>query len=173
MKGSGRMKLKIRKMKEQDAITISFWQYTKPYDWYNLNGCKECVEEFLEDNYYTVLNHEEQVVGFYCYGKSAQVSIGKLNDLYEDTTYTDIGLGMNPLLCGKGYGPSFVKLGMEYAKNKFKSQKFRLTVADFNVRAVKTYEKVGFKNMGAFKKQSIRFIVMCYEEKRFPENDDF
>lgn len=166
MKWSEMMKLKIRKMKEQDALKISFWQYTEPYDWYNLNGAKECVEEFLEDNYYTVLNQEEQVIGFYCYGTSAQVSVGKVKGFYDDTTYTDIGLGMNPLLCGKGHGPNFVKLGMEHAKNKYGSQKFRLTVADFNIRAIKTYEKVGFKEIGVFKNQSIRFKVMCYEEKK-------
>ena len=55
---------------------------------------------------------------------------------------------------------------MEHAKNKYGSQKFRLTVADFNIRAIKTYEKVGFKEIGVFKNQSIRFKVMCYEEKK-------
>ena len=29
------MKLKIRKMQEEDAMKIAFWQYTEPYDWYN------------------------------------------------------------------------------------------------------------------------------------------
>ena len=33
-------------------------------------------------------------------------------------TYMDIGLGMNPILCGKGYGPSFVKIGMKHAIKK-------------------------------------------------------
>ena len=41
------MKLKIRKMQEEDAMKIAFWQYTEPYDWYNLDGPQECVEEFF------------------------------------------------------------------------------------------------------------------------------
>ena len=157
------MKLKIRKMQEEDAMKISFWQYTEPYDWYNLDGPQECVEEFLHDQYYTVISPSEQIVGFYCYGTSAQVSVGKVEGFYDDPTYTDIGLGMNPMLCGKGYGPSFVKIGMKHAKKQFKSEKFRLTVANFNIRAIKTYEKVGFKEIGEFKTPSICFKVMCYE----------
>ena len=43
------MKLKIRKMSELDAFKILFWQYSPPYDWYNLEGCEECLEELLYD----------------------------------------------------------------------------------------------------------------------------
>ncbi len=158
------MKLKIRKMSELDAFKILFWQYTPPYDWYNLEGCEECLGELLYDEYYAALNQEEQLIGFFCYGRSAQLSVGRMKGFYDDSTYLDIGLGMNPLLCGKGHGTSFVRVGMSYAKRRFTAQKFRLTVADFNIRAMKTYQKVGFKEVGEFISQDITFKVMLYEE---------
>ena len=158
------MKLKIRKMSELDAFKILFWQYSPPYDWYNLEGCEECLEELLYDEYYSVLNQKEQLIGFFCFGQSAQVSAGKMEGFYRDHEYLDIGLGMNPLLCGKGHGASFVHVGMAYAKNHFKAKKLRLTVADFNQRALKTYQKVGFKEIGEFNSQNIKFKVMSYED---------
>ena len=87
-----------------------------------------------------------------------------MEGFYRDHEYLDIGLGMNPLLCGKGHGASFVQVGMAYAKNHFKAKKLRLTVADFNQRALKTYQKVGFKEIGEFNSQNIKFKVMSYED---------
>lgn len=164
MRWSEDMKLKIRKMTELDAFKILFWQYSPPYDWYNLEGCEECLGELLYDEYYSVLNQEEKLIGFFCYGRSAQVSAGIAKDFYRDHEYLDIGLGMNPLLCGKGYGANFIRVGMAYAKKNFSAQKFRLTVADFNRRAIKTYQKVGFEEVGEFHSRNIKFKVMCFED---------
>ena len=76
------------------CVTILFWQYSPPYDWYNLEGCEECLEELLYDEYYSVLNQKEQLIGFFCFGQSAQVSAGKMEGFYRDHEYLDIGLGM-------------------------------------------------------------------------------
>lgn len=159
------MKLKIEKMTEQDAFQIFIWKYTAPYDWYNLEGDDTCLNEFLEDSYYVAKDEGNRLVGFFCYGTSAQVSSGQRLGFYEDETYLDIGLGMNPLLCGKGYGASFLELGMQYATKTLGAHKFRLTVADFNERAIKMYQKVGFHEIGVFEARNqvehIRFRVMC------------
>ena len=159
------MKLKVEKMTEQDAFQIFVWKYSEPYDWYNLEGDEACIHEFLEDSYYVVKDQEHGLVGFFCYGPSAQVTSGKLLGFYADETYLDIGLGMNPLLCGKGYVASFLELGMQYAKEILGAKKFRLTVADFNERGIKVYQKVGFYEVGTFEARNrveqIRFKVMC------------
>jgi ribosomal-protein-alanine N-acetyltransferase len=61
-----------------------------------------------------------------------------------------IGLGLRPDCTGKGLGQAFVEAGLEYAKQKFDPATFRLSVATFNRRAIRVYEKVGFKPDGVF-----------------------
>ena len=54
---------------------------------------------------------------------------------------------------------------MQYAKEILGAKKFRLTVADFNERGIKMYQKVGFYEVGTFEARNrveqIRFKVMC------------
>ena len=160
----------IDKIGEVDAIKILFWQYTPPYDWYNLEGCEDCLDELLDQHYYVGKDGSGRLIGFYCYEKSAQVTRGKELGFYQDTTYLDIGLGMNPLFCGQGLGAEFVAEGMRFAKEKFQVHKFRLTVARFNERAIRTYEKVGFVKVGSFirelSSEKTCFDVMIYEENQ-------
>lgn len=50
---------------------------------------------------------------------------------------------MNPALCGQGKGLYFVNAGLTFVREKFAVTGFRLTVAAFNQRAIKVYEKPG------------------------------
>jgi RimJ/RimL family protein N-acetyltransferase len=47
-------------------------------------------------------------------------------------------------LCGKGYGLPFLNRGLDYAEQALSTRSFRLSVAAFNERAVKVYQKAGF-----------------------------
>jgi RimJ/RimL family protein N-acetyltransferase len=38
-----------------------------------------------------------------------------------------------------------MKSGLDFAKDKFNTKQFRLTVATFNIRAIRIYEKIGFQ----------------------------
>lgn len=64
--------------------------------------------------------------------------------LISNWTY-DMGLGMRPALCGKGEGYSFVISGIDFAQDRFNASEFRLTVAAFNSRAIRMYNKIGFR----------------------------
>ncbi|WP_442871699.1 GNAT family N-acetyltransferase [Anaerocolumna sp. MB42-C2] len=76
----------------------------------------------------------------------------------------DIGLGMKPILCGKGYGYSFVKSGLDFAQGNFNIKQIRLTVAAFNTRAIRIYEKIGFQPflIVTHRKTQKSFQVMTY-----------
>jgi len=47
---------------------------------------------------------------------------------------------------GRGLGDGFVQLGLSFAHERFPEQRILLDVADFNRRARKVYERVGFRN---------------------------
>jgi len=56
-----------------------------------------------------------------------------------------IGLGLRPDLTGRGLGLAFVGAGMDFARQSFSPGRFLLSVALFNQRARRVYEKAGFE----------------------------
>lgn len=163
------MNFVINEMNKVNAEEISHWKYEEPYSMYSMNSSEEQVNEFMNGSYYSVYKNNE-LVGYFCFGESAQVPIGNKVNAYDDRTFLDIGLGLKPELCGNGYGLGFLESGLNFASNKFSKDKVRLTVARFNQRAIKVYRKVGFKknNLSFIKKggeNDIEFIVMILEDR--------
>lgn len=161
------MKFNIKNMDKLTAEEIIQWQYKEPYSIYSMDGCEDTINEFLNGSYFSVLENNK-LTGYFCFGQSAKVPIGNKVGAYNDKNYTDIGLGLKPELCGKGYGYIFLKAGLNFAINTFSKNNFRLTVAQFNERAIKVYEKIGFtKTKVKFNKMngkdSIEFIIMTLE----------
>ena len=76
----------------------------------------------------------------------------------------DIGLGMKPSKCGKGYGYSFVKSRLDFAQSNFHVKQIRLTVVAFNTRAIRIYEKIGFQHSSTVthSKTQKKFEIMTY-----------
>ncbi len=57
---------------------------------------------------------------------------------------------MKPELTGQGLGASFFSAILAYAAGMPDVERFRLTVAEFNERALTLYEHFGFRNAGEF-----------------------
>jgi [ribosomal protein S18]-alanine N-acetyltransferase len=154
----------ISKMNEGDAREVCRWCYEEIYSIYSMDGSTECTSELLNGSYYCVKNEDNKMIGFYCFGQDAQVPIGNMYGAYKDKDFMDIGLGMRPDLCGKGNGYEFLRKEIEFAKTLFGVEKLRLTVAEFNQRAVRLYEKSGFKRIMDFNRTNengnTKFIVM-------------
>ncbi len=153
----------INDMDESSAKQISEWKYDAPYSMYSMDGSDECISELLNGSYY-LAKDEKGIIGFYCFGQASHVPAGNLHGAYEDKSFTDIGLAMRPDLCGKGLGYEFITKEIEFAKALFGTDRLRLTVADFNERAIKVYERAGFKQVMDFNRTNeqgtTRFIVM-------------
>ena len=146
------------------AQSIVKWNYKGQYSIYNLEDTQQSINELLCGDYYSVSNGET-VIGFYCFGKSAQVPIGNSFGAYDNKEYIDIGLGLKPDYCGKGLGLSFLHEGLGFAKRNLHIDRFRLTVASFNVRAINVYQKAGFRVGMSFKRMSdneavVEFLTM-------------
>ena len=137
------MKLERKNMDEAFVLEILNWRYDLPYDFYNNECDAEVIKELLEDNYSVVVNDNEELIGFYCAGPSAQVPAGaKVGAYMEDII--DGGLGMAPILTGKGNGFTFFSFVLESIYKTYGNVPVRLTVAKFNQRAIRLYEKFGF-----------------------------
>lgn len=154
----------LKEMNKDYARDISKWVYEKPYNIYNGEESDEFIEGLLDGSYFAALDERDNLVGFYCFGKSAQVSAGNEYKVYDDLSFLDIGLGMRPGLCGSGRGHKFFLEGLELAMRVFPAKKLRLTVAAFNKRAISLYKKMGFKEIFSFDRKStdgaMTFIVM-------------
>ncbi|WP_151734913.1 GNAT family N-acetyltransferase ['Paenibacillus yunnanensis' Narsing Rao et al. 2020] len=158
----------VNKMTEKEARSIAEWRYEAPYELYNVTGdLEEILQELLDGSYYAVRSSGDELVGFFCYGRNAQVPGGLRQGLYTGESVIDIGLGLKPELTGRGLGLEFLRAGIAYAARTFAPRKLRLSVAAFNTRAIALYSKAGFDPAGQFDNtadgQTIRFVLMEME----------
>ncbi|ARI77157.1 GNAT family N-acetyltransferase [Halobacillus mangrovi] len=156
------MFLSIQEMKKEYINEILMWRYESPYDFYNSEDSEEDIQEFLEGDFYALLNEQNQIFGFYCTGVSAQVPSGNKEDIYLED-YIDMGIGMNPCFVGKGKGMEFCERVLKDIYKRFPNVPIRLTVATFNQRAIRLYKKLGFVERDNFLANSAEFITMVKE----------
>ena len=129
IRGSTNNEIKRKSMDEEFASEILSWRYDPPYDFYNNEHDAEAIKELLENNYSVVVNDNEELIGFYCAGSSAQVPAGAKVGAYTEDII-DIGLGMAPILTGKGNGFTFFSFVLESLYKTYGNVPVRLTVAN-------------------------------------------
>lgn len=157
----------IRLMDEPAARAISHWKYEPPYSMYNMMEDSyetEDIEELMDGSYFSVRTADGELIGFLCYGRNAQVGGGRQQGLYLDDTALDIGLGLRPDLTGLGRGLIFLQAGMKFAQQTYGAERFRLSVAAFNERAIRLYTKAGFlpgqRFMNRYRDNETEFLLM-------------
>lgn len=129
-------------MTQQEAEYIAEkWHYEGEYAFYDMDADEEDLEEFLDSN-----QREGKLFSVY---EGSQL-IGFFSFTRPETGVIDVGLGMRPDLTGRGNGEGFIQNGIEYAREHFSPKKVTLSVATFNERAIKVYERVGFKKVQTF-----------------------
>lgn len=155
------VRLTFRALEKDDALAILNWHYAPPYDYYNRDTAT--IQEDLcyllesENAYYAILNPQGELEGYCSFGSDAQVPGGdyRLQAL-------DIGMGIRPDLTGQGQGGQFVQSVMKYGAERYGAQKLRVTIAKFNKRAQRVWEKLGFELVGEFIKigSEEKFVIM-------------
>lgn len=150
MNGGRTLYLTYQPMRIEDAANIMTWQYEDKYSLYNFSNSDEELQELMNGEYFSAVDDEGTLIGYLCTGQSARVPGGFSIGLYNESEYLDIGLGLKPSLTGRKLGTIFLKQSLEFLKNEFGTSKFRLVVAAFNRRAIKVYERSGFKKQMEF-----------------------
>ena len=152
------MNFATRDMSEADAQAIGNWRYPKPYDIYNCEDSEDNRRELL-DGTYRAVSVQGELFGFYCTGTSAQVPAGEKFELYPEGPI-DLVLGMKPDKTGAGRGADFLAFVLREVDCRHPGKPLRLTVAQFNSRAMGLYAKAGFVSVGEFTTDSASFQVM-------------
>jgi [ribosomal protein S18]-alanine N-acetyltransferase len=106
---------------------VATWRYEPPYDFYNDDGKPVRNPE----RFFVVRDEDDRLVGSLYY-----------EERKEGVFY---GLGMRPDLTGRGLGVEFVSRGLAFAHERFPGKPVILDVAEFNERALKVYERAGFR----------------------------
>jgi ribosomal-protein-alanine N-acetyltransferase len=76
--------------------------------------------------------------------------VGHFSFKPKDERMVEIGLGLRPDLTGRGLGSSFLAAGLDFARQRFAPERFVLSVATFNERAIKVYERAGFARVRVY-----------------------
>jgi GNAT superfamily N-acetyltransferase len=66
------------------------------------------------------------------------------------TLALDVGLGLRPDLIGRGLGAGFLDAISTFAARQLGHRRLRVTVAAWNLRAIRLYEKAGFRTGHTF-----------------------
>jgi len=123
-------------MEDEEAVEISGWHYEPPYDFYDATSDADDLQELLDpkrrkDAYFSVFDEDSVLVGFFQFERAGKT--------------VDVGLGMRPDLTGQGLGVEYLLAGLEFARGRYAPDRFTLSVATFNERAILVYERAGFR----------------------------
>jgi len=124
------VKLTIEPASHEDLAQMASWRYEPPYDFYD--GDQDPV--LNPERFFGAVGVDGTLVGFYY--------------LEEKGEAVEIGLGLRPDLTGQGLGAEFFQGGLDFARGRFPGLPIILNVAAFNERAIKVYERTGFRENG-------------------------
>lgn len=137
------MKFRFTEFTEDDAKEICTWQYEGEYRQYGCPEWSKAVEkkwgitiaEKREKEFKSVYDENNLMCGF--------VRFRSVDD--EESVL--IGLGLKPCLCGHGVGAVLMQLIKDYCDKVYHWKKIVLDVDTQNKRAIKCYERAGFKKV--------------------------
>jgi RimJ/RimL family protein N-acetyltransferase len=120
----------IRPASPESLAEIGSWRYEPPYDFYDGDQAPVLNPE----RFYEALGEDGELVGFYYFE--------------EEGDTLEIGLGLRPESTGQGLGPAFFSAGLDFGRRHYSPTRIILSVAAFNERAIKVYERAGFHETG-------------------------
>lgn len=133
------MKMYIRNLTEEDVRQICTWRYVGDYTVYNYPEWETIVEQnwglaqelIRQKEFFAVVNEKDELIGHF--------------RLKEQEEIIYLGVGLAPELCGHGYGAAVLELIIKESKERYPDKRLALEVRSFNHRAIKCYQKAGFR----------------------------
>lgn len=142
-------RVSIKDLKIEDAFQMRDWGFHKnpllsDYNfprmtdreiekWYLLKTCS------FKDKYFAIRDEESKLIGY--------MGIKNIKLIKKEST---LGIVLDPDKMDKGYGTEALSLFLNYYFTEMNMKKMYLEVAEFNTRAKRVYEKVGFTEDGYY-----------------------
>jgi ribosomal-protein-alanine N-acetyltransferase len=131
----------IARMTQDEAEAIADWRYEPPYDFYDWRADEDDLAELLDparrgDCYFSAHDAAGELIGYFGFRCTSDV--------------VGVGIGLRPDLTDRGLGLGFLEQGLVFANARFQPRRFKLSVAEFNERAIKVYERAGFARTRSF-----------------------
>ena len=130
--------LVFHKITEEEKHVICEWKYDGRYAVYNSIPYEEQIKTHRgfadpKNNYYS-FSDGEQLIGYI--------------NLIERETEVFFGIGVNPAFCNQGYGQKICEKACELSRQLYPGKPIVLEVRTWNQRALRCYEKAGFRIVG-------------------------
>lgn len=156
------MEFFLRKRTEKDTKEFLTWCYEGIYSFYDNNIQQEKIDDIISltgsDRAFSVVNEKEELVG--------NCEFYDISD-DEENTILSVGVQMKPSLTGKGHGEEFCRAIINQGRECLNYNYLQLSVVEFNKRAERVYEKIGFKKIDeayyVIRGNEYKFIVMDKE----------
>lgn len=134
----------VAPLTREHALDICTWRYAPPYECYDMTDADPDRLLQPEAGFHALLAGD-RLIGFRSFGSDGQVP-----GWDYDARALDTGGGLRPQLVGQGLGSHAISAGLAFGRAQFRPQAFRVTVATFNTRALRTVEGLGFHRVGRF-----------------------
>ncbi len=130
--------MRVEEWTQGHAREVARWRYEPPYDFYDLASDPE-DEAAMRDSaraghYRAVLEDGQERLDAFWYF-----------DWHSDVV--EVGIGLRPALTGRGRGESFLRAQLAFAAAEWAPGTLRLFVAAWNERAIRLYERLGFREV--------------------------
>ena len=126
------MRASIRPLVSSDVDVMCTWRYDPPYERYDVDADPSDVDLMLSgEGWYAADDAETgELVGFF--------------EFIATGDEIEVGLGLRPDLTGRGLGAEYLAQGLDFARERWAPATFWLDVYEWNVRAIRAYERAGF-----------------------------
>jgi len=140
----------IAVMTQSYAADIVTWRYPPPYDCYDMTSADPAFIADPASGFFALLDtgtlpDTGTLIGFRSFGADGQVPGGSY-----DSAALDTGGGLRPELTGQGLGREAITTGLNFGRQEFAPEAFRVTMATFNARARRVVTSLGFRHTGSF-----------------------
>lgn len=155
--------LKASTLTEAQAKEICTWRYEGAYAVYNFSGWEEVVK-----NKWGLSSKNVRDAEFLAFTRGeVLVAYGRVYTAGERVL---LGIGLKPNLCGLGMGSSVMMQLVAIAEERYPGWPIFVEVRDFNARAKKCYEGVGFNVVHKYRRKTLldedNFYLMEYNRER-------
>ncbi|MFC5470001.1 GNAT family N-acetyltransferase [Cohnella suwonensis] len=162
---AGKPLLALEPMTEEDGEAICEWRYPSPYErfkwpeWERMkkNGLEFADADIRSRQYLAVRETEGgELVGY------AQ--------LFPMEGVVRLGMGLRPDRCDRGWGTLLTRMLVREALRRQPGAEVDLEVEQWNKRAIRVYEKTGFKRTDQYSRRAahgtVNLYVMVWQGRR-------